>query len=45
MRRRWPICPELELRQGNSINDQWRICFEWLEGSLGLSNIEIVDYR
>jgi proteic killer suppression protein len=27
------------------INDQWRICFEWLEGSLGPSNVEIVDYH
>ena len=27
------------------INDQWRICFEWQEGSLGPSNVEIVDYH
>jgi len=27
------------------INDQWRICFEWVEGSLGPSNVEIVDYH
>ena len=27
------------------INDQWRICFEWLEGALGPSNVEIVDYH
>jgi proteic killer suppression protein len=26
------------------INDQWRICFEWAEGSLGPSRVEIVDY-
>ena len=25
------------------INDQWRICFAWLEG--GPSNVEIVDYH
>jgi toxin HigB-1 len=27
------------------INDQWRICFEWQEGSPGPSNVEIVDYH
>jgi proteic killer suppression protein len=27
------------------INDQWRICFEWPEGALGPSNLEIVDYH
>jgi proteic killer suppression protein len=27
------------------INDQWRICFEWPQGSLGPSNVEIVDYH
>jgi toxin HigB-1 len=27
------------------INDQWRICFEWPEGSLGPSNVEIMDYH
>ncbi len=27
------------------INDQWRICFEWPEGSPGPSNVEIVDYH
>ena len=25
------------------INDQWRICFEWLEGDA--QNVEIVDYH
>ena len=25
------------------INDQWRICFEWPEGSVGPVNVEIVD--
>ena len=25
------------------INDQWRICFEWIEG--GARNIEITDYH
>ena len=25
------------------INDQWRICFEWEDGSA--SNVEIVDYH
>ncbi len=27
------------------INDQWWICFEWLEGAPGPSNVEIVDYH
>ena len=27
------------------INDQWRICFEWPEKSLGPTNVEIVDYH
>jgi toxin HigB-1 len=27
------------------INDQWRICFEWLEGAPGPSSVEIVDYH
>ena len=27
------------------VNDQWRICFEWQEGSSGPSNIEIVNYH
>jgi proteic killer suppression protein len=27
------------------INDQWRVCFEWPDGSPGPSNVEIVDYH
>jgi proteic killer suppression protein len=27
------------------INDQWRICFEWLDGASGPNNVEIVDYH
>jgi proteic killer suppression protein len=27
------------------INDQWRICFKWPEGSVGPVNVEIVDYH
>jgi len=27
------------------INDQWRICFEWLGRSPGPSHVEIVDYH
>ncbi len=27
------------------INQQWRICFEWPEGSPGPENVEIVDYH
>jgi toxin HigB-1 len=35
-------------RQGQysiRINDQWRICFEWPEGSPGPIKVEIVDYH
>lgn len=27
------------------INMQWRICFEWPEGTAGPSNVEIIDYH
>ena len=27
------------------IDDQWRICFEWPDGSPGPTNVEIVDYH
>jgi toxin HigB-1 len=27
------------------INDQWRICFEWLDDAPRPSNVEIVDYH
>ncbi len=27
------------------INDQWRICFEWPNGSPGPQNVEIIDYH
>ena len=27
------------------INDQWRICLEWMEDAPGPSNVEIVDYH
>lgn len=27
------------------INQQWRICFEWLAEQTGPSNVEIVDYH
>ena len=27
------------------IIDQWRICFEWADGALGPSTVEIVDYH
>ncbi len=33
-------------RQGQysiRVNDQWRICFEWLKGSSGPESVEIVD--
>jgi len=25
--------------------NQWRVCFEWPDGSPGLTNVEIVDYH
>ena len=27
------------------INQQWRICFEWRDGQIGPSHVEIVDYH
>lgn len=27
------------------INNRWRICFQWLKGSNGPVNVEIVDYH
>ena len=27
------------------INQQWRICFEWPDGAMGPSNVEIVDHH
>lgn len=27
------------------INDQWRICFTWPDGSTGACEVEIVDYH
>ena len=27
------------------INDKWRICFEWPDGTPGPSSVEIVDYH
>jgi proteic killer suppression protein len=30
---------------GIRINDQWRVCFEWADGAVGPSNVEIVDYH
>lgn len=27
------------------INGRWRICFDWRDGALGPSNVEIVDYH
>ena len=35
-------------RQGQysiRINEQWRICFEWPDGSPGPMNVQIVDYH
>ena len=27
------------------INQQWRVCFEWPAGTIGPSNVAIVDYH
>ncbi len=27
------------------INNQWRICFHWLQGTISPQNVEIVDYH
>jgi toxin HigB-1 len=27
------------------INDQWRVCFNWLDGAPGPRDVEIVDYH
>jgi proteic killer suppression protein len=27
------------------VNHQWRICFQWPDGAIGPSNVEIVDYH
>jgi proteic killer suppression protein len=27
------------------VNDQWHICFEWLKGGEGRTNVEVVDYH
>jgi len=42
----------LEALEGNRqgqwsirINDQWRICFEWPQGTPGPTSVEIVDYH
>jgi proteic killer suppression protein len=35
-------------RQGRysvRINEQWRICFDWLDDAAGPSRVEIVDYH
>jgi proteic killer suppression protein len=27
------------------VNDQWRICFQWLKGGEGPMSVEVVDYH
>ena len=34
-----------EGQHSSRINDQWRICFAWPEGSVGPVNVGIVDYH
>jgi proteic killer suppression protein len=40
-----PLAGDRKGQYSIRINDQWRICFEWLAGSPGPSNVEIVDYH
>ncbi len=40
-----PLKGDREGQYSIRINDQWRICFEWPEGSPGPVNVEIVDYH
>jgi proteic killer suppression protein len=47
---RIPPANRLEVLRGNRkgqhsirINDQWRVCFVWLDGDA--ANVEIVDYH
>jgi plasmid maintenance system killer protein len=43
MRAKW--LPTSRRPRGIRVNDQWRICFEWPDGSSGPTNVEIVDYH
>ena len=38
-----PLKGDLMGRYSIRINDQWRICFTWLEG--GPANVQILDYH
>lgn len=38
-----PLKGDLMGRHSIRINDQWRICFTWLEG--GPANVQILDYH
>jgi len=40
-----PLHGDREGQYSIRINDQWRICFEWLAGSPGPTNVEITDYH
>ena len=36
---------DLRGRYSIRINNQWRICFSWLDGADGPDDVEIVDYH
>ena len=40
-----PLAGDRKGQYSIRINDQWRICFEWPDGALGPSKVEIVDYH
>lgn len=40
-----PLAGDRKGQYSIRINEQWRICFEWLDRSPGPSNVEIVDYH
>ena len=39
------LCGDRQGQYSIRINQQWRICFEWLPGADGPENVEIVDYH
>jgi proteic killer suppression protein len=40
-----PLAGDRKGRYSIRVNDQWRVCFEWLDGAPGPSNVELVDYH
>jgi proteic killer suppression protein len=40
-----PLMGDRDGQYSIRINDQWRICFEWVRRSPGPSSVEIADYH